>query len=430
MTKTSTKPFGNADCNAGITSLPTVERHAVAERKYAEAVRMYSETDVPLVEIAARCGVTPGGLGNYIGRHRRDLLMKRYGIESLDLNVPLKSGSGQSVHIRKKYRSAIRACSDMAFIDLNISQIARIFGHDGTALATQLRYHYPDVIPERERVRRGLGIADNIHRGVRPWCEEAYAEAVALYRDTDMTVKEAADACDVPAGGLGQHLQFYHKPVVRQKATRRDSCAGNAGADRAGKLSGNGRKHVPTAESVERYAEALELYRTTSIPLREIAETSGVPYEGLRSYLRLWHSEERRPHTSETAAATKYAPAITSLEDHPRHISTVASEFGLNAEVFREYLRRHRPDLADAQGMSRGAGGRLTKRVSAEKYAKAIEEYSSSGETLKSIASRHGLAYSSLSAYVRRNCPSETESHRRNLRVINSNPQKQCDTNP
>lgn len=426
MAKATAKTYGNTE----LTSLPTGERHPAAMRKYAEAVRMYSETCAPLVEIAGRCGVTPGGLGNHIGRYHRDLLMKRYGMAVLDCSVPLKRGRGQSLHIRKKYRSAIRACSDMAFIELNISQIARIFGHDGTSLANQLRFHYPEVIPERERVRRELGIADNIHRGVRSWCEEAYAGAVVLYRDTDMTVREAAESCGVSPGGLGHHLQFYNKEVVGQKASRRDSGAGKTGSDRAGTLSGNGRKYGPTAESVERYAGALELYRTTTMPLREIASASGVPYAGLRSYLRLWHSGERRPRTDETAAATKYAPAITSLEDHPRHISAVASEYGLNAEVFREYLRRHRPDLAEAQGMSRGAGGRLTRRSSAEKYAKAIEEYSASGEPLKSIASRHGLAYSSLSAYVRRNCPSETESHRRNLRATDSQPQKQCDTNP
>lgn len=391
---------------------------------------MYSATCAPLVEIAVKCGVSPGGLCNHIGRYHRELLMKRYGIASLDCSVPLKRGRGQSLHVRKKYRSAIRACSDMAFIELNISQIARIFGHDGTSLATQLRFHYPEVIPERERLRRELGLSDNIHRGVRPWCEEAYSVAVALYRDTDMTVREAAESCGVSPGGLGHHLQFYNKDVVCRKASRRGSCAGKTGRGRAGTLSGNGRKYGPTADSVERYAGALELYRTTAMPLREIASATGVPYAGLRSYLRLWHSGERRPRAGESAAAAKYAPAIKSLEERPRPISAVASEHGLNADVFRGYLRRHRPDLAESQGMSRGAGGRLTSRASAEKYAEAIGEYSSSGEPLKSIASRHGLTYSSLSAYVRRNCRTETERHKRNLRATDSQPQKQCDTNP
>lgn len=416
MTKVTAKTYSNTE----VTSLPTSERHPAAMRKYADAVRMYSESGSSLVEIAAKCGVTPGGLGNYIGKYRRDLLMKRYGIVTLDCTVPLKPRTGQSIHIRKKYRTAIRACSDMAFIELNISQIARIFGHDGTALATQLRYHYPEVIPERERIRRELGIADNIHRGVRPWCEEAYADAVALYRDTDMTVREAAEACSVSPGGLGQHLQFYNKDTVRQKAALRDSCADNTDPGRAGTLSGNGRKYGPKPESVGKYAKALELYRSSSIPLREIAKTAGVTYAGFRSYLRLWHSDERRPRVVDDGIAAKYAPAIKSLEENPRHISEVAAEFGLNPEVFREYLHRHTPHLAAARGMTRRPDGRLVKRSSAEKYAKAVEEYAASSSTLKEIAGRHGLAYSSLSAYVRRNCPEEIERHRKTI----SNPQK------
>lgn len=415
MTKPNTKTYSNSD----ITTLPTAMRHSVAIQKYAEAVRAYSDTNTPLSEIARQYGLTPSGLSAYIGRHHRDLLLKKYGIKTLNCAICIKKRVGQSIHIYKKYRTAIRACSDMAFIEYNVSQIAAMFGHSAPALASQLRFHYPEVVPERERVRRELGFADNIHRGARQSCVEAYAGAVAMYRDTDMTVKDVAEACNVSMGGLNQHLQFYNKPVVGSKAAKRVSCASRTDAGRSGTLSGNGQKYGPKPDTVEKYAEALSLYRKSGMTIKEIAGASGVSYSGFRNYLRQWHSGDRTSGQRAIAAAGKYSPAIESLEKHPRHIARVAAEFGLNPEVFREYLQRHRPDLAKGLGMERRSDGKLVKRASAEKYSKAVEEFAASSDSLKDIAKRHGLVYNSLSAYVRRNCLAELESHRKKLIATN-----------
>lgn len=414
MTGKTAKTYANAE----ITSLPTAERHGAAVRKYADAVELYKKSNTPIREIAARYGLTPSGLSAYIARHHRDLLLKKYGIATLDSALCIKKREGQSVHTYKKYRTAIRACSDMAYIEFNISQIAVMFGHDAPALASQLRFHYPDVIPERERMRQNLGIADNFHRGVRPDCEEAYAEAVAMYRDTDKTVREVAEACDVSPGGLAQHLQFYHKSVVGEKAARRDACVNNTDAERAGTLSGNGRLYGPKLETVAKYAKAMELYRTSPMTLKEIAAAAGVPYAGFRSYLRLWHRDEMAERPVSDSTAAKYSPAIESLRENPRSVAKVAAEFGLNPEVFREYLQRHAPELTAFRGMAKRDDGKLTRRTSAEKYAKAIEEYATSAQSLKDIAERHGLVYNSLSAYVRRNCRAEIESHRKRAAAI------------
>lgn len=356
MTKTTATTHGNKD----ITALPTGMRHPAAMLKYAEAVRIYSESDAPLSDIARQCGLTPGGLSNYISRHHRDMLLKKYGIKALDCAMRIKKRTGQSIHTHYKYKEAILACSDVAYIEYNISQIAEMFGLDPAALASQLRFHYPEVITERERVRREQGLADNIPRGARPCCVEAYADAVAMYRDTDLTVRAVADACDVSAGGLAQHLQFYCKPVVREKAARRDASAANAKARRRSMLSAGGLRRSPKPK-----------------------------------------------------AAEKYAAAIASLRESPRPVAEVAAEFGLHPDVFREYLQRHEPALAASRGMEHRADGKLVKRSSEEKYAAAIKEYATSADTLKDIAKRHGLVYGSLSAYVRRNCLAAQESHKK-----------------
>ena len=421
-------------CKAEIFTLPTAMRHPAAVRKYAEAVRIYAETDTPLCDIARECGVSASGLSSHIGKYHRDLLMKRYGMETLNLSVCVKKPVGQSSYTYHKYRSAIAACSDMAFIEYNIAQIARMFGHKATNLASQLHFHYQDVIPERERIRQRLGLADNKQRGARRDCAEAYADAVRMYRDSDMTIPDVAEACGVSSAGLSQHLRFYHKVVIDLKASRRRDSKGKTGVGRLGSLSGNGRAYGPKPETVAKYEAALELYRDSCLTIRDIVKTTGVPFAGFRGYLRQWHrgdilrrrgyewNGDGEPDLKGTgqylkSTAGKYEEAIRSLKANPRHVTEVAAEFGLNPDVFREYLHKHEPEIASAHGMVRRADGRLVKRSCEEKYSKAIEEYASSAEPLKSIAGRHGLVYNSFLAYILRNCPDARESHMRILRT-------------
>lgn len=416
-----------------INSLPTGERNSVAKRKYAAAVEMYACTDLSIHRIAEICNVTEAGLSAHIGRYHRDLLFRRYGlsVDDGDLQtLKVKPPKGQSLVTYRKYKDAIAACSDLAYIEYNISQIARLFGFHGTALASQLRFHYQDVIPMRERLRQRLGIADNTHRGVRPWCDEAYKEAVAMFRDTDLSIPEVAEACNVSPGGFSQHLRYYHKDVIEAKAEKRKEARRKTGSRKAGNLSGNGNAYGPKPETVEKYAKALELFRATGMTIDEIVAATGVPKGGFSGYLHQWHrgdklrrrgldwDGESEPDLLGTkrmlpSVADKYAPAIESLRKNPRHVAEVAAEYGFNAEVFREYLKHHEPELFALHGMTHRADGKLVKRSSEEKYGAAIQEYATTAEPLKSIARRHGIVYNSIMGYVLRNCHKEREKHKR-----------------
>lgn len=416
-----------------INSLPTGERNSVAKRKYAAAVEMYACSDLSIRRIAKLCHVTEAGLSAHIGRYHRDLLFRRYGLSDDDgdlQTLKVKPPRGQSLVTYRKYKDAIAACSDLAYIEYNISQIARLFGFHGTALASQLRFHYQDVIPMRERLRQRLGIADNTHRGVRPWCDEAYKDAVAMFRDTDLSIPEVAEVCNVSMGGLSQHLRYYHKGVIEAKAEKRKAARRKAGSRKVGRLAGNGKAYGPKPETVAKYAEALELFRTTGMTIKEIVKTTGVTQSGFTGYLHQWYRGEKlrrrgyewdgesEPDLQGTkhyliSSAVKYAPAIASLKERPRHVAKVAEEFGFNPEVFRDYLKKHEPELYALHGMTRRADGKLVKRSSEEKYGAAIQEYATTAEPLKSIARRHGIVYNSIMGYVLRNCHKEREMHKR-----------------
>ena len=405
-------------------SVPGVRPSTVA--RYAGAVELYASTDMSVREICERCGVRYDGFLGYLHRHRRDLLLARHGVEcsaEAAQHLKLHGGRGQTPAAHAKYRDAVAACDSEEYIDYNVSQIARLFGLDGTALGNQLRAHYPEIVERREKERRQRGIADNQHRGMRPWCRERYAGALELLRTTEVTVPEAAAACGVSVHGLSQHLQFYYKELLDKRFGIRERAKA---VKKQGHITGNGRRHEPTAVAREEYAEAVRLYRETAMTVKEIAAATGKNENSLQGYLQYWHRDvafARRgavyaegagfsgTKQYKIATAAKYAKAIERLRTQDLRTAEVAAEFGLHPDVFRQYLKEHEPELYARQGMMKAPNGRLVSRRSMERYAEAIRLYETTGEDLRSIARRLGLVYNSLGGFVRRNFPELIVKH-------------------
>lgn len=405
-----------------------LRRHA-CHLKYEKAVEMYADTDLPMKEIARLCNVTVEGLGSYLRRYWRGLVLRRHHIdvpEEQEDKVKIIAPDKQSFNAHIKYKESVEACGSLDYIKLNLSQIARQFGVGSSALARFMRLHYPGILQWRERVRKWMGVNDNFQRGVRLSCKKQYAEAVELYRTTDMTIPEIAELCHVSESGFSQHLRFYHKGILRTKRHQRKQAAK---AEKVpGCLTGNGRIYKPFQKTDERYAQALALYRDTAMTMKEIVQQTGVPGEGFRFYLHKWHRDlvlERLGITNDAdgktdlrsarkrmrTVAAKYEKAIESLRQNPRPISKVAVEFGLHPEVFRSYLYKHEQQLMDRQGIIQAGNGKRVLRQSNQKYAEAIRLYETTTESLKSIAARLGLIYNSVGGYVRRNYPEAIARH-------------------
>lgn len=407
-----------------------LQRRYVLHCKYEEAVEMYADSKLPLCKIAVKCNVSLGGLGSYLRRYWRELILRRRGIsyEGKDpKDIKIVSSGQPSIVSKAKYAEAVEACKSLEYIDLNVSQVARKFNVNGTALANYMRLHYEEIPIWRENVRRMLGIGDNVHRGVRPECEEQYVLAVEMYKSTDKTIPEIAEICQVSIGGLSQHMRFYHKEVIRKRKAERKAAKKNR---IIGKICGNGQIHCPQQKTVEKYREALVLYKNSNLIIKEIVRKTGVPLEGFRNYLRVWHRDlmlERRGgekvdckevyidlaktkcYLKSTAA--KYGAAIDSMKNNLRPVTQVAAEYGLNADTFRSYLWEHEPDLVSQCGMVKNENGKYTSRQAMEKYAEAVRLYETTTTNLKSIAERLGVVYNSLSGYIRRNCPDAKQKH-------------------
>ena len=419
----------------GTRNISGKERHAREQReaalkKYEPAVRLYATTDMPVRLITKVCHVSESGLRAHLYRWHRPLMLARYGVSPEGKNpeeVRLGTKKGPRDSTRKKYGKAVEACGSMDFISLSVSAIAREFGLGESCLGNHLRAHHPEIIEWREQVKEYMGIADNCRRGAKRESVEQYAPAVDMYRTSDMTVPEVAEACGVSPSGLTQHLRFYHRGLLEKKEARREQAKTRK---KQGTLSGNGRMRGPLPESVEKYREAVALYRDTDLSAEEIVRRTGVTLTGFRNHLREWHRElmlERRGGSCDgdedwidlnrqkrysRAVSNKYAAAIASMKADPRPTARVAAEYGFHPEVFRDYLHQHEPELAASLGMVRNADGKLVSGRAAEKYAEAVRLYETTAEDLKSIASRLGLTYNSLGGYVRRNCPEAMQRHK------------------
>lgn len=401
-----------------------------AESHYAAALELYRTTDLSVNEICGRTGVSSGGFRSYLHRHRRDLVLARHGIRvdgpQQAATVRLRKRSGQSTAAHAKYREAILACDDMAYIGLNISRIASLFRLNPTALANQLRNHYPEILRRREEERSRLGVGDNLRRGADPRCREQYAHAVEHLRRTDDTIRHTAELYALSYSGLRAHLLYYCKDVIRERSDRRRRAKTRKVR---GALTGSGVRHDPKPSIVEKYRQAVTLYRTTSMTHKEICAATGVTISGLRNHLRLWHKDLVAEHhrvDSRCAAsspslpspkrylkstAAKYAEAIRALKTAAHPTAEVAKTFGLHPETFRAYVREHEPSLAASLGMTTLSNGRQVLARSAEKYDEAVRLYATTAEPLKSIARRLGLQYNSLGGFVRRNRPDAVAAH-------------------
>lgn len=401
------------------------------EEKYRQAIELYRSTRLSCAEICRVCKVTVSGFQRCLSLYHRDLLLARYDItcsKEEARHIKLGQLRGQLPATRAKYKEAIEACESPDYIEYNISQIARKFGLNGSNLGRQLRTHHPDVIEWREKVRKRLGLNDNLPRGTRKVCKEQYAEAVKLLcADRYITVQEAAERCNVSYSGLEQHLIFYHKELVENRIKIREQAVRQ---QRKGKITGRGTLHAPTPEIIDKYAETLHLYRTTPLSARKIAKQTNVSIKGFYAYLQTWHKDlvcERRGIPYEEGkpvdwssvrkynpgTAAKYANAIARLKEGGLTTAKVAAEFGLHPECFRQYLKEHEPELYAGLGMVRSENGRMVSRRSMEKYAEAVHLYGTTTESLKSLARRFGLNDCSLGQFIRRHFPELTEQHQK-----------------
>lgn len=321
---------------------------AAARAKYGDAIAACGDAkyiEYNVSQIAHLFGLNPTGLSNQLRAHCPGLLERRER-ERQRLGLADNQQRGVRPWCREQYAAAVKL---LRTTELTLPEVAERCGVSFTGLRQHVCFYHKDLQETRSELReraktqkrKGHVTGSGRRHEPTPGSRERYREAVRLYRDTAMTIKEIAEKLGLNPFAFTSYLQTWH---------REDVFARRGAVCREGAI---------------------------------LSQTK----------------QYKKP------TAAKYAPAIERLRAENRPTSEIAAEFGLHPEVFRQYLKEHEPELYARQGMMRSSNGRSVSRRSMEKYAEALRLYETSGEELKSIARRLGLNYNSLGGFIRRNFP-------------------------
>ena len=321
---------------------------ASARAKYGDAIAACGDAkyfEYNVSQIAHLFGLNPTGLSNQLRAHCPGLLERRE-LERRRLGFADNQQRGVRPWCREQYAAAVKL---LRTTELTLPEVAERCGVSFTGLRQHVCFYHKDLqqtrseLRERAKTQRRKGHITGSGRRHEPTpgSRERYRDAVRLYRNTAMTIKEIAEKLGLNQFSFTNYLQTWHREDVFARR----------GAE---------------------YREGASLSQT---------------------------KQYKKP------TAAKYAPAIERLRAENRPTSEIAAEFGLHPEVFRQYLKEHEPELYARQGMMRASNGRSVSRRSMEKYAEALRLYETTGEELKSIARRLGLNYNSLGGFIRRNFP-------------------------
>lgn len=321
---------------------------ASARAKYGDAITACGDAkyiEYNVSQIAHLFGLNPTGLSNQLRAHCPGLLERRE-LERRRLGLADNQQRGVRPWCREQYAAAVKL---LRTTELTLPEVAERCGVSFTGLRQHVCFYHKDLQETRSELReraktqkrKGHVTGSGRRHEPTPGSRERYREAVRLYRNTAMTIKEIAEKLELNPFAFTSYLQTWHREDVFARR----------GAE---------------------YREGASLSQT---------------------------KQYKKP------TAAKYAPAIERLRAENRPTSEIAAEFGLHPEVFRQYLKEHEPELYARQGMMRAPNGRSVSRRSMEKYAEALRLYETTGEELKSIARRLGLNYNSLGGFIRRNFP-------------------------
>lgn len=343
---------------------------------------------------------------------------------------------GQHPETEALYHDAIQACRSLDALELTISEIARKYQLKPECLRNQLKRHFPEILPRREQVRDMLGYSRPGNRGLKKATIEKYAAAVHMLRDANITVRDAAQRCEVSYQGLQQHLLFYHKDIASSRMLYRADALLEAVpfSLRKGAPSSNGGIRSPKPETVSYFAPAVKMYLETDLPLTHIASQCGVNAHAFSSYLKRWYPEDvkRRKLAREAALAAKkkershrpdrsgvvrarqrYTPAIALLQEG-KTISQAAKELAVPIWDLSAWLKRNQPEILQQTnaGMFVLPSGQKTLRRTYQRFL-PVAEYMTThpSKSTKELSAKFNIPLSSLTKYISTYFPEQWGRH-------------------
>lgn len=286
-----------------------------AHAKYKEAVQACDSLeyiDFNVSQIARKFGVSGTALANFMRVHYPAVLKRR---EEFRIKLCINDNILRGVRpaCKEQYAPAVELYRTT---ELPLRKVAEYCRVSEGGLLQHLRFYHQQLLKERREIRRQAQQNGKKKRGELlgngrryeplPATVEKYAEALAMYCDTALTMKEIVKQTGVSAEGFRFYLHKWHRGLVLERS---------------------------------------------GIVADEDAE------------LNIGRSRQRMK-----TVAVKYAAAIESLRQRPRPVTQVAAEYGHHPEVFRNYIRRHEPKLTEQLGLKPYRRGTLESKTTGSKH--------------------------------------------------------------
>ena len=337
---------------------------------------------------------------------------------------------GMKGDTQQRYGAAVRDFESIRLLEQTSADIARNHGLGPEAFCNHLKRHHMEVLQLREELRFKLGITKKRKGGATATLSQKYAPAVRLLRETDVTIREAAERTGVGLSALQHYIIYYQKDLAEERLKRRLSRLDKP--CRPGELNASGNISKPR-DTAEYYAEAVELYRTTDLTVKDIAARCRLVPHNLERHLQRWHVDlvsvrrERRREaaadrqqkalsrpTRKEKAANKYIPALALIEQGKTY-AEAAGEVGVPNDRLQWWVRHNHPQIHERAiencWVTLPSGKRL-KRETWQVYQQAVNAFTKTNESVRHIARRLGVKANHLGDFLRENCPEAAERRR------------------
>jgi hypothetical protein len=323
--------------------------------KYKEAIAACGSMDYleyNVSQIAREFGLSGTDLGRQLRTHYPEVLEFRERARlRLGLNDNLPRGA--RTWSKERYAGAVELLRGDRYI--TVQEVAERCGVSYTGLEQHLIFYHKELIDNRIKIRKqavgqqrkGKITGRGTVHAPKPAIVEKYAAALYLYRTTPLSAMQIAKQTQVSKKGFYEYLQKWHMDLVCARRNIPYEEGRSVDFSKA-------RKYNPATKV--KYAEAIRRLKQSDLTTTAVAAEFGLQPDCFRQYLKEHEPElyarQGMTKTGNGRAVSrrsmeKYAEAIRLYGSTSESLRSLARRFGLNDCSLGQFIKRHFPELIE-----------------------------------------------------------------------------------
>lgn len=321
--------------------------------KYKDAIDACGSLDYiefNVSQIARKFGLDGTNLSRQLRSHYPGTIEWRERVrERLGISDHLQRGTRR--YCKEQYAEAMELLRADRYI--TVQEAAERCNVPYNGLEQHLLFYHKDLVKHRikkreksvRRQRKGEITGRGTLHAPKPETVVLYAEALHLYRTTPMSARQIAAKTKVSQKGFYGYLQKWHKNLIceRKGIPYEEGCPVDWSKVR---------KYNPATKA--KYSEAICRLKESGMPTAKVAAEFGLHPECFRQYLKEHEPElyaglgmvrSENGRMMSRRSMEKYAEAVHLYRTTAESLKSLARRFGLNTSSLGQFIRRHFPEL-------------------------------------------------------------------------------------